>query len=89
MTQTQTEIVTIRIEDGEEMFHATSPTMRGLLVSKHNLNDLLEEIPKAITDINRVKGKEVVVIPANGESFYRFVVIHKAELKKLLEGLEK
>jgi hypothetical protein len=48
--------------------YATSPDIRGLLVSRMTLDELAEALPQAITDMYAACGKDVVVSRAKGEA---------------------
>jgi hypothetical protein len=57
-------IVRIRIEEGQTgLFYATSPDLKGLLVAEPSIDKLYEAIPRAISDLYRAVGEQMIVTP--------------------------
>jgi hypothetical protein len=59
------QIVRVKIEEGRQgLFYATSPDLKGLLVAQTTIDQLENEIPKAITALYAACNVEVVVTKA-------------------------
>lgn len=58
-----THIIRVSIKkDDHEVFVATSPTVKGLLVVSKNLDRLLNElVPQAVTDLFQACGQRIIV----------------------------
>jgi hypothetical protein len=57
-------IVRVKFDQGASgAYFATSPDLKGLLVSKMTMNAVQAEIPRAITELYAVCGLSVVVTP--------------------------
>lgn len=64
-------VVNISIERGESgAYFATSPELKGLLVSKMTIQDLYRDIPRAIAELYALCGIDVAVTAAEGGSEY-------------------
>ena len=81
---TKAKLIRIRVEeDPVGLFYATSPELKGLLVAKHTLRELEDDIPRAITELYAVCGVKVVVSRLeDGEGGYQPWVAFPAEVAK-------
>ena len=66
-SQTKARIVRVKIDQGSAgLFYATSPDLRGLLVTGKTLPELRERIPVAITQLFEALDWHCTVIDAEG-----------------------
>lgn len=67
-------IVMINVEAGDAgLYHATSPQMKELFISRESVEELLEAVPHMIREIYDLKGEIVTVIPTDDDDPARSV----------------
>lgn len=63
-------IIRVKIEeDGERLFFATSPDMKGLLVAATSLDKMKTALPEAIRKMYLARGIDVVVSSEGGGAY--------------------
>jgi hypothetical protein len=83
-------IVNVKVTEGRTgLFYATSPELRGLLVTEPTLDALEVAIPRAITDMYAVCGVEVVVtrVEDGSPEYQPWVAVPVVIAKKALEAV--
>ena len=56
-------LVRVRVTEGEHgLLFAESPDLKGLLVAKHTIDELWEEVPQAIKNLYKASGVNVSVV---------------------------
>lgn len=61
-------LVRVSIIKDETLYVAKSPDIRGLIVTRHNMEDLLEAVPPAIEEMLNFAGHRSIVVPLHGET---------------------
>jgi hypothetical protein len=70
-------IVRVKYDGGDAgLFFATSPDLRGLLVAKQTMDELVEAVPQAIRELYAADGIDMIVTPAPSYAdpeFFRWI----------------
>jgi Domain of unknown function (DUF1902) len=69
-------IVRVKYDGGDAgLFFATSPDLRGLLVAKHTMDELVEAVPQAIRELYAADGIDMIVhrAPYDDPEFFRWI----------------
>ena len=91
LTAPKAKIVHIEVEQGTSgAYFATSPELKGLQVACMTLEEIQNEIPRAITEMYAAYGLEVIVAPVdnNGHHYDRcWVAVPTSAAKSALAGI--
>jgi hypothetical protein len=70
--------VRVKYEGGDAgPFFATSPDLRGLLVAKPTMDELVEAVPQAIRELYAADGIDMIVVRAryDDREFFRWIAV--------------
>ena len=66
-------IVTVNVEAGDGLYHATSPEMKELFISLETVEEVLDAVPHLIRAIYDIRGEDVTVLATDDENTTRAV----------------
>ena len=81
-------IVRVDIRDGSNaLFYAYSDDIKGLVVAARSYEDVLADIPRAITEMYAACGESIVVVPAQRNNETEWVKIPRGLLGEMMTDI--